>query len=208
MVRKALAAKTSNSLNHFIDTNVLLRHANDDAGEYSGDIATILADATGLNPKRTLWISSIIFAELRPSTFKPGKFETLDALVSYINSVATVIDLMPPITLRAARLRDVDWQRSPDRRQKDEKVRRMTLGDAIHITSALYVKEECNVPDLEFLTLDNKADSSVETDAGTKSAPLLTLEEFAHEISEDRDVFAAISLRRVKPMLSQSTMGV
>lgn len=202
------ASKISSSQNHFVDTNVLLRHANNTAGEFANDIATILADAVGASPKRRLWISSVLFAELRPSTFVPGKFATLDEFAKYLRSIAEVVDPNPTVMLRAARLRDMKWQRDPKLLSKGELPRIMTLGDAIHIASALFVKEAYPVDDLEFLTFDNKADSSVETGPGAKSLPLLSIGNFVHNISSNPDVFAVLSLPIVKPALRQSTMGV
>jgi hypothetical protein len=187
---------------------VLLVHANNASGEFAGDIARILSDATGLNPSRRLWISSVLFAELRPSSFRPGAFAALDDLVRYIRSIATVVNPDPYTMLRAAQLRDFKWSRSPSKRAKDEKTRCMTLGDAIHIASALYVKEAMNVPDLEFLTFDNSSDKSVETDPDTKSLPLLALDEYTHDISGDPDVYAVVSLPRIRPVLRQSTLPV
>lgn len=82
----------------------------------------------------------------------------------------------------------------------------MTLGDAIHIVSALYVKEAWKVPDLEFLTFDNKAEKSLESDPGTKSLPLLHIQDFVHQISGDPDVFAVLQLPRIKPLLPQGAI--
>ncbi len=66
----AASVRTINSKNNFLDTNVLLRHANGASGELGGDIQTILDEA--VEGKRRLWVSSVIFAELRPSSFVPG----------------------------------------------------------------------------------------------------------------------------------------
>ena len=171
----AVKLRTSSSLNHFLDTNVLLQHANSDSGDCSADIATILAEAAGNSPKRKLWVSSAIFAELRPSAFVPGKFDNIDGLVRYIRSIATVVTPDPNAMLRAARLRDLKWARA--QRQQNELSRCMTLGDAMHIVSALWVKEADSVADLEFLTFDNSADKSIETDPKTKALPLLSLDD-------------------------------
>ncbi|SMH40775.1 hypothetical protein SAMN02982922_2419 [Mesorhizobium australicum] len=79
----------------------------------------------------------------------------------------------------------------------------MTLGDAIHLVSALWVKEATEVSDLEFMTFDNSSNKSVETDIGTKALPILNLEEFTHGISSDPDVFALLRLQRLRPILRQ-----
>lgn len=182
---------------------MLLRHANNDSGEFAADVETLLSEATGNPPKRALWVSNVLFGELRPSSFRPGKFEDVSGLANYIRSIATVVTPDPYVMLRAARLRDFKWTRPPDRRGRDELPRCMTLGDAIHIASALWVKEGWGVSDLEFLTFDNSSDKSIETDPGTKSLPLLSLDEFTHEIGNDPDVLAVLRLPRLKPVLRQ-----
>jgi predicted nucleic acid-binding protein len=202
-VEKTVKARLSSSSNHFIDTNVLLRHANNDSGEFSSDVAAILADAVGLTPKRRLWVSSVLFAELRPSSFQPGQFENVAALARYIHSIATVVTPDTNAMLQAARLRDVDWWRPPAKRAKEEKPRRLTLGDALHLTCALWVKVGSGVEDLEFLTFDNGKTKSSESDPGTKSLPLLTLEDYCHGISADPAVNAVLRLARTRPMLAQ-----
>lgn len=203
-----MAAKISSSSNHFLDTNVLLKHANNDSGEFAADVETILSEATGSPPKRTLWVSSVLFGELRPSSFKPGKFKDVSDLAKYIRSIATVVTPDPYTMLRVARLRDFKWTRSPDKRGRDEKPRCMTLGDAIHIASALWVKEGYGVSDLEFLTFDNSSDKSIETDPGAKSLPLLSLDEFTYEIGNDPDVLAVLRLPRLRPILRQKTLDI
>lgn len=205
---RTVKVKLSSSANHFIDTNVLLRHANSDSGEFSPDIATILSEATGATPKRRLWVSSVLFAELRPSTFVPGRFADLAAFGRYIHSIATVVTPDANSMFRAARLRDIDWQRPPAGRGKGEKPKRLTLGDAIHLVSALWVKEGSGVDDLEFLTFDNGKTTSSESDPGTKALPLLSLEDFAFDIGDNPDVSACIRLSRVRPILPQQPLDL
>lgn len=202
-----MIARTSNSRNHFIDTNVLLSHANTDSHEFSADIASILHDATGSSPSRTLWISHVLFGELRPSSFvSQQRFKDVEDLARYIRSIATVVNPDFNTMLRAARLRDVSWARP--NRAPAEKPRCMTLGDAMHIASALWVKEASKVPDLEFLTFDNSADANVETDPGTKALPLLSIENYCDGISGLEDVAAVLRLPRIRPVLRQGTLGV
>lgn len=198
--------RTSSIFNHFIDTNVLLQHANNDSGIYSDDIATILAEATGTAPKRKLWVSSVLFAELRPSSFAAGKFGDIEDLARYIRSIATIVSPDPNTMLRAARLRDLKWARA--NRHKDEIRRCMTLGDAMHLVSALWVKEADRVPDLEFLTFDNKSEKSPEADSDTKTLPLLSLDDYTDGLGNDPDVAAVVRLPRIRPILGQSRLDV
>src|SRR6516162_7349041 len=122
---------TSSSDKHFLHTSVVLRHANGESGEAEQFIETILTEAAVA--KRRVWVSSILFAELRPSMFVPGRFDTLAGLARYIRSLATLVTPDPNTMLRVARLRDAKWQRPAGVRAADEKPRRMSLGDAIEI---------------------------------------------------------------------------
>ncbi len=199
--------KIPSSFNHFFDTNVLLNYANGHSGHETRDIETILREAVGPNKKRNIWISSVLLAELRPSNFVPGVFPSVEELGKYIRSLATTVTPDPPTMMRVARLRDIKWRRSNP--QEGEKSRQMSLGDAIHIASALWVKEACGVKDLEFLTFDDGRSDADDLDPHTRALSLLRLEEYTHELSGVPDVSAVVLLRRIRPVLSsQGTLPV
>ena len=185
----------SSSDKHFLHTNVVLRHANGDSGEAEQHIETILTEAAVA--KRRVWVSSILFAELRPSMFIAGRFDTLFELTRYLRSLATLVTPDPNTMLRVARLRDAKWQRPAAVRQADERPRRMSLVDAIQIASALWVKEAIGVPDLEFLTFD---DWSSDEAKGVRRLSLLRLQDYADDAHANTDVMAAIRLNRVEPV--------
>jgi hypothetical protein len=185
----------SSSDKHFLHTNVVLRHANGDSGDAEQHIETILTEAAVA--KRRVWVSSILFAELRPSMFVAGRFDTLFELTRYLRSLATLVTPDPNTMMRVARLRDAKWQRPPAFRQADEKPRSMALGDAIQIASALWVKEAIGVPDLEFLAFD---DWSSKEAKGVRRLSLLRLQDYADDAHANSDVMAAIRLTRVEPV--------
>jgi hypothetical protein len=185
----------SSSDKHFLHANVVLRHANGDSGEAEQHIETILTEAAVA--KRRVWVSSILFAELRPSLFVAGRFDTLVELTRYLRSLATLVTPDPNTMLRVARLRDAKWQRPAAVRQADERPRRMSLVDAIQIASALWVKEAIGVPDLEFLTFD---DWSSDEAKGVRRLSLLRLQDYADDAHANTDVMAAIRLNRVEPV--------
>src|SRR6201994_2758894 len=138
----------SSSDKHFLHSSVGLRHATGDSGEAEHHIETILTEAAV--HKRRVWVSSVLFAELRPATFVPGRFATLFELTRYIRALATLVTPDPNAMLRVARLRDAKWH-LPGERDEEGKPHPMGLGDAMQIASALWVKEAIGVPDLEFL---------------------------------------------------------
>jgi hypothetical protein len=176
---------------HFLHTSVFLRHATRDSGEAEQQIETILTK--GVVAKRRVWISSLLFAELRPSMFVPERFATLFELTRYLRSVATFVTPDPNIMLRAARLRDAKWQR-PHAGPADEKP--MSLGDSIQIASALWVKEAIGVPDLEFLMLD---EWRTEEARGGRRLSMVRLQDYADKPQSNSDAKAAMRLKRVQP---------
>jgi|SRR5271166_3084076 len=189
---------TSTSRRHFLHTNVLLRHASGRSGESERDIETILTEAaTG---KRRIWVNSVLFAEMRPSLFVKGEFPAIADLARYIRSIATFVTADPNTMLRAARLRDVKWQRPAALRRPGEEPRFMSLTDAIQIASALWVKEAVGVSDLEFLTFDDGVADRDE--AGGRRLSLLRLQEYLDDSPADSDVLAAVGLARVEPILT------
>jgi hypothetical protein len=179
---------------HFLHTNVFLRHASGRSGEAEHYIETILTQAAVA--KRRVWVSSILFAQLRPSMFVPGRFDTLDDLTRYIRSLATLVTPDPNTMLRVARLRDAKWQRPVEVRGADEKPRSMSFGDAVEIASALWIKEAAGVTDLKFLMFD---DWSSNEGGGGGRLSLLRLQDYAEEARANSDVMAAVRLTRIQP---------
>jgi len=173
----------------------VLRHANGESGEAEQLVETILTEAAVA--KRRVWVSSILFAELRPSTFVPGRFATLFELTRYIRALATLVTPDPNTMMRVAKLRDTKWQRPADAHQPGGKPRTMSLGDAMQIASALWVKEAIGVPDLEFLTFDDWC-----SDEGQgERLCLLHLQDYAVEPKIGPDVKAPIRLTRLEPIV-------
>jgi hypothetical protein len=184
----------SQSDKYFLHSNVVLRHASGGSGEAEQQIETILTRAAVA--KRRVWVSSILFAELRPSMFVSGRFDSLFELTRYLRSLATLVTPDPNTMLRAARLRDAKWQRPAAVRQADEKPQSMSLSDAIQIASALWVKEAVGVPDLEFLTFDDFNSNEAK---GARRLSLSRLEDYADEAQANSDVMAAVRLTRRQP---------
>jgi hypothetical protein len=186
----------SSSDKHFLHSSVVLRHANGDSGEAEHHIETILTEAAVA--KRRVWVSSILFAELRPSTFVPGRFSTLFELTRYIRALATLVTPDPNAMLRVARLRDAKWHTPGNGQEAAGKPSTIGLGDAMQIASALWVKEAIGVPDLEFLTFDDWC--SPDGKPGNRLC-LLHLQDYAVDAGSSADVKAAMRLTRLEPIV-------
>jgi hypothetical protein len=157
---------------HFLHANVILRHASGAAGEAEEHIDRILTQAAVA--KRRVWISSMLFAELRPSMFAPGRFNTFHEFTRYLRSLATLVTPDPNTMLRAGRLRDAKWQRA-----------------------ALWVKEAGGVSDLKFLMFDEWSRNEAK---GGARLSLLRLQDYAQDARANSDVMAAVRLTRVQPL--------
>jgi hypothetical protein len=177
---------------YFLHTNVFLRHASGASGEAEEHIETILTRAAVL--KHRVWVSSLLFAQLAPSRFVPGRFGALDDLTRYIRSLVTLVTPDPNTMLRVARLRDAKWQRPAGVRGADEKPRMMSFNDAVQIASALWVKEVSGVADLKFLMFDD----SDEVNGGPRLS-LLRLQDYAGDAPANSDVMAAMQLTPIQP---------
>jgi hypothetical protein len=188
---------TSTSHNHFLHMNVLLRHACGGSADSERDVETILTEAA--LGKRRLWVTSILFAELRPSTFVRGPFQTIAEFANYIRGIATFVTPDPNTMLRVARLRDVEWRRPAALRKPGEKPRFMSLVDALQIASALWVKEALAIADLEFLAFEEL--KSDDAEAGGRRMSLLRLQDYTEAAPVSSDVLAAVELTRVEPVL-------
>jgi hypothetical protein len=177
---------------HFLHTNVFLRHASGASGEAEEQIENILTRAAVL--KHCVWVSSLLFAQLAPSMFVPGRFGTLHDLTRYIRSLVTLVTPDPNTMLRVARLRDAKWQRPTGVRGADEKPRMMSFNDAVQIASALWVKEAGGVADLRFLMFDDSNEAK-----GGPRLSLLRLQDYAEDAPANSDVMAAVQLTRIQP---------
>jgi hypothetical protein len=181
----------SSSDKHFLHSSVVLRHANGDSGEAEQFVETILTEAAV--HKRRVWVSSVLFAELRPSMFVPGRFATLFELTRYIRALATLVTPDPNAMLRVAKLRDAKWLMPGD--GQEGKPRTLSLGDAMQVASALWVKEAIGVPDLEFLTFDDWC--SPDAGRGDRLC-LLHLQDYAVEEGAPEDVKTPALIRRAR----------
>jgi hypothetical protein len=73
----------------------------------------------------------------------------------------------------------------------------MSLGDAIEIASALWVKEAGGVTDLKFLMFDDWSTSDAR---GGGRLSLLRLQDYAEDARANSDVMAAVRLTRIQPV--------
>jgi hypothetical protein len=200
LARTEMRSGQSDCDEHFLHTNVLLRCAGGRAGEAERHIETILTKAAVA--KRSVWISSLLFARVRPSMFVPGRFASLAEWTRRIRSLAILVTPDPNTMLRAARLRDVKWQRPASDHQPDREPRSISLGDAIELASALWVKETHGLPELKFLMFEDRISEQAK-DRGRLS--YLHLEDYAEGARLNLGAVAPVRTARAQAVLGAAS---
>jgi hypothetical protein len=93
------------------------------------------------------------------------------------------------------RLRTFSYKRKPVHPKTDPKPRVLSLGDAIHLATAVWLQRSAGVTDLVFHTFD---DGNAKQN-GERFTPLLSFQDWCHDINTDPDVRSVIDLKRKKP---------
>lgn len=190
----------STSTNHFWDSCVLISYIQQSQPDFGVDMHRILEETRG--GVRKVWISTLFYAEMRPSLLSGTQFSSIDDLIDDFEGVLFPISANPDILMRAARLRDREfWKEKP---QKDEKARFMSVPDAIQIASGLFVKEALGISDIEFHTFDDGKGKKFEE----RGVSLLRLEEYCTHHMHDPDIQAACALPRMRPALRQPALNL
>ncbi len=177
--------------NLFWDSCVLTRYLTESPPDHVSDISKFIAEAR--EGKFKIWISTILYVEVRPSQLRKKAYGSIEDLISAFEGAFFPIGPTPTILLRAARLRDYSYQRQAP--QPGERKRVLTVPDAIHLATCLYVKEALGISDIKFHTFDDGRGSNYEE----KAVSLLRFEEYASHLTSDPDVAAVCALERTKP---------
>jgi hypothetical protein len=182
----------------FWDSCVVTRYLTESPKDYVADIGKFISEARA--GKHKIWISTILYAEVRPSQLAQKGFRSILDLIDALEGAFFPIGPTPPILLRSARLRDPMFRRAKP--QKDERDRVLTVPDSIHLATCLYLKEEMGLSDIEFHTFDDGRGRNYEE----KAVSLLRLHEYASHLMSDPDIAAVCSLRRMKPQHTQPSI--
>lgn len=143
--------------------------------------------------KRRIWISTILFAEVRPSQLTQAGYNDINALIAEYEGAFLPVGPTPPILLQASRLRDHSYlSKNP---QRSEKSRVLTVPDAIHLATCLHIKTSRNCPEIRFHTYDDGRGSNYEE----KAVSLLRFHEYATRLMDYPDVVEVCDLPRVRP---------
>ncbi len=175
------------------DTCVLYRWFQPDETDYVDHIKKYLEDSkAGLVD---IYLSTISLAELRPSTLKMSGFTPIQVLSS-ISGSFVLVDTSPDIMSVAGHLRDQTYKHveGPEERAV---TRPLSLGDSIHLATAVALREEFGVQNLVVHSFDLGKRKDIEE--GKKTVPMVGFEKWCRGCDNDDWVQKVVSVERKIP---------
>jgi hypothetical protein len=173
------------------DTCVVRRFIVEAPGDdYVERILRHLEDAE--KKKTKLHFSSVIFAEGQLAGTKAGAQNKLE---SDLRKLGNVIDPIPDIMKMSGRLRSLNYDQIPEPAIVTGATRTLSLGDAINLSTAIWLRDVMGEKEIAFHTFD---DGKTKTN-GVRFTPLISFHKWCHGIESHPDVAKIIALKRVKP---------
>lgn len=177
----------ADNTNLFWDSCVLIRWLTGSPKDHVNDIDQYIQEAKA--KKRRIYISTILFAEVRSSFLKNKDFGTIFDLLNDFKSAFYPINPTPDIMSRAGQLRDLSFTKG------DAKPRVVGTADAIHLMTCLHLRDELGVSDIVLHTFDEGKGKNWEG----KCVPILGFEDWCEGNKDKELVKRVIDLPRVKP---------
>lgn len=180
----------------FWDSCILIRYfQNDDTQPYFHDIRRFIQEAKEKTPKWRIHISTISFAEIRPSYFR-GDHRNLIDFLDDVGSAFSPIDPNPNILIRTDHLKDSP---ATNPNPKGENIRALATPDAILLMTCVYARKYMGMNDIIFHSTDEGKGKSW---AG-KCVPIIGFERWYPESSRTETVTDVCGLRRELPVRPQ-----
>ena len=175
------------------DTNILYRWFQPEGTDYVDHIKKYLEEsALG---EVDIYISTITLAEIRPSAISKIGMSPLQVL-SAISASFIPIDTSPDIMSLAGYLRDQRY-REINVPESKASSRPLGTGDAIHLATAVALREEFGVQNLTLHSFDEGKSKS--TEEGSKTVPILGFEKWCRDCADDEEIQKVISVPKKKP---------
>lgn len=171
----------------FWDACVIVRWLTESPTDYVEHISQYIQEAS--RNERKIYISTVSFAEVRPSFLKKKDFGTVNDLIKAFKSAFYPINPTPDIMTQAGLLKDLVFKK------KGGTSRVVGTGDAIQLTTCLYAKLELGIADIVFHTFDEGKGKNWEG----KCVPLLGFEDWCEGHQSNPVVKRVIDLSRHKP---------
>lgn len=172
--------------NLFWDTNVFAALLYDEHATY--DIPSIeqyLREAKA--GQHRIHTSSVVFAEIASSKIKSRRYGSMDDLVKDFVGVVFVTDASVNVFQIAGRLKDIPYKKG----RSDKRV--LTTGDAVMLSSCIYIEDALGIKIDVFHTFDN---------AKKKYIPLLSYHEWCAGLTGAKAALAKriCDIKREKPV--------
>ena len=176
--------------NLFWDSCVFTAFFRDQTAAY--DIASIEQYLTEAGEgKHHIYTSSLVFAEILPSSLKPG-VGSFQEFADDFQGAIVIVDASPNVMQIAGRLRDLPYRKgtSPGRR--------LATPDSIMLASAVYLTEAVGVRLAAFHTFDDGR----RRDPDGRSVPLLSYHEWCEGFTPEqmRVAKAVVDMPRQRPV--------
>ncbi|MCJ2063506.1 PIN domain-containing protein [Methylobacterium sp. J-088] len=155
-------------------------------GNYISHIEQYLEEAKA--GKFKIYCSTITLAEITRGSMRNSSFGTFEEFLEDYSAAIIQITPDPNIMSLAGALRSLQYT-------KDNGKRKLLTPDAIHLASAIYLKDEFKVPLAALHTFDDGKSKGPEG----KSIPILSAETWCGAIANDPTAKRLINLIRSKP---------
>ncbi len=186
------------AVNAFLwDTCLVYRWFNGRPPEYVDHIEKFLEEAKGT--KSEIYVSTVTLAEIAPSKMGKSGLSPGQVLASMSKSFI-LFDTTPDIMSLAGYLRDQRY-RHVDGPENKAATRQLSLGDSIHLATAVALKEEFGVQNLSLHTFDEGKKRDGES--GKKTVPIIGFQNWCRDCQNDEEIQKVISLQRTKPVHPQ-----
>jgi hypothetical protein len=145
--------------------------------------------------KVDIFVSTISLAEIGPSKMGKSGLRPIEVLNS-ISKAIVLVDPTPDIMSVAGHLRDQTYRLIGEPETTAPK-RNLSLGDSIHIATAIALREEFGVQNLVLHTFDEG--KSKDSEIGKKTVPIIGFQNWCRDCGNDEEVMKAIEIKRGKP---------
>lgn len=181
--------------NLYWDTCVFMRYLTRIPDNGLTDIDMYIRDAK--KGDRKIFVSTIVFAELRLWALKGAGYESVAKFVADLGRAFYPIDPNPNIMVAAGELRDATPTNPSDATTENQRV--IGTADAIHLMTCLYIRDVMGVNDIVFHTFDEGKGKTWEG----KCVPLLGFGRWFPEATRTPRVQEVCGLALTKPLYPQ-----
>lgn len=179
---------------YYWDSGIFIAYLNnerEERGDLIDHISQFLDEAGGGHCR--IYTSTITIAEILPQTLKNRELSSFQEFVRDFEGAIFTVQPDPNVMGLAASLRGQRYTAHANA----PRPRSMETPDAIHLATAITLENHYGVKLDAFHTFDN---GKSKTPEGAKSVPMIDLDRWIHDCSDDRNVQAAVRLKRSAPV--------